>query len=154
INEDRPNPADVVGPPPNPYLVSGYLGFDGGGLRVRYAYELHHDYFGMYNLGALLSDAATSSTDQGHQLTVQYALTLRPELRTRLVGTGELLSYQSNDSVPDAFDRYSRPAFYALLEQTVSGHRVWFAYGQALPGECHRVGGNPCSTTGLGARMG
>ena len=71
-------------------------------------------------------------------------------MRTRLVATGEYLSYSSNDPVTDAFDRYSRPAFYALLEQTVFGHRVWAAYGQDFEGKCHRVGGNPCSTTGLG----
>ena len=152
INEERPNPAEVM-VVPDPYLVSGYVGFDGGGLRIRYAYEMHHDYFGMYNLGALLSDAARTSLDQGHQLTVQYALAFHPEIRTRLVATGELLSYQSTDTVPDAFDKYSRPAFYALLEQTVFGHRLWVAYGQAMPGECHRVGGNACSTTGLGASM-
>ena len=152
IDESRPSPADVPGPPPNPWLVSGYLGFDGGGLRIRYAYELHHDYFGMYNLGELMSDAPTSSNDQGHQLTIQYALKLGPELRTRVVGTGELLSYQTNDTVTDAFDSYTRPAFYALLEQTVFGHRVWVAYGQAFEGKCHRVGGNPCSTAGLSAK--
>ena len=152
LNESRPSPADVPGPPPNPWLVSGYLGFDGGGLRIRYAYELHHDYFGMYNLGELMSDAPTASNDQGHQLTVQYVLRITPELRTRIVGTGELLSYRTNDTVVDAFDRYSRPAFYVLLEQTVFGHRVWAAYGEAFSGTCHRVGGNPCSTMGLGAR--
>jgi predicted porin len=154
INEARPNPADVIVPPPNPYLLSGYLGFDGGGLRVRYAYEMHHDYFGMYNLGAIESDGATSSRDQGHQLTIQYILKPTAEMRTRLVATGEYLSYSSNDPVTDAFDGYSRPAFYALLEQTVFRHRVWVAYGQDFEGKCHRVGGNPCSTTGLGARMG
>ncbi len=152
MNEDTPNPTDVL-VTSSPYLVSGYLGFDGGGLRVRYAYELHHDYFGMYQLGARSSDAATSSTDQGHQLTIQYVLALKSEVRTRLVATGEYLSYSSNDPVTDSFDRYSRPAFYALLEQTVFGHRVWAAYGQDFEGKCHRVGGNPCSTTGLGARM-
>jgi predicted porin len=154
INEARPNPADVIVPPPNPYLLSGYLGFDGGGLRVRYAYEMHHDYFGMYNLGALESDGATSSLDQGHQLTIQYVLRLGLESRTRLVATGEYLSYSSKDPTQDAFDAYARPAFYALLEQTVFRHRVWVAYGQDFPGKCHRVGGNPCSTAGLGARMG
>ena len=152
LNEERPHSADNP-VRPSPYLLSGYLGFDRWGLRIRYAYELHHDYFGMYNLGALPSDDATSSTDQGHQLTVQYVLAVRPEVRTRLVATGEFLSYRSTDPVPDAFDRYERPAYYALLEQTVLGHRVWAAYGQAFEGKCHRVGGAACSTTGLGARM-
>lgn len=151
-NQDRPNPAEAL-VASNPYLFSGYLGFDGGGLRVRAAYERHHDFFGMYQLGALSSDAATTSTDEGYQLTVQYALTIKPELRTRVVGTGELLSYKSTDPVADAFDQYSRPAFYALLEQTVFGHHLWGAYGQAFEGKCHRVGGAACSTVGLGARM-
>lgn len=153
INEDTPNPTDVL-VPVSPYLLSGYLGFDGGGLRVRYAYEMHHDFFGMYQLGALSSDAATASTDQGHQLTIQYVLTLNPQFRTRAVGVGEYLSYKTTgDTVADSFDAYSRPAFYALIEQTVYGHRVWAAYGQDFPGKCHRVGGAACSTTGLGARM-
>jgi predicted porin len=152
LNEDTPNPTDAL-VPSNPYMFSGYLGFDGGGLRVRYAYEMHHDFFGMYQLGAFPSDAATSSTDQGHQLTIQYVLALKAEVRTRVVATGEYLSYKSTDAVTDAFDAYSRPAYYVLVEQTVFGHHLWAAYGQDFEGKCHRVGGAACSTTGLGARM-
>jgi predicted porin len=163
VNEDRPHSADNV-VRPNPYLLSGYLGFDRWGLRIRAAYELHHDYFGMYNMGALISDEATTSTDQGRQLTVQYTLTASPRVRTRLVAVGEQLSYRSRDPVPDAFDRYERFAYYALLEQTVSAVRAWASYGQAFEGSCHRAsvlnlttgmveGGSPCSTSGLGARM-
>jgi len=156
FNEERSNPEETLGPGTNPYLLSGYLGFDGGGLRVRYAAEIHKDYFGMSQLGGTTpapSDTVTSSTDVGHQLTVQYALTVSPAFRTRLVGTGELLTYQQQDSTVDAINRYSRFAFYALLEQKLFSHRVWAAYGQDLPGECRRVGGNPCTTIGLGARL-
>ncbi|HSE46017.1 MAG TPA: hypothetical protein VLA89_11895, partial [Gemmatimonadales bacterium] len=155
INEDRPSPADSLGPVTNPYLLSGYVGFDGGGLRIRYAYEMHHDFFGMSQLGgARPSEVVTSSTDVGHQATVQYVLSIGPEVQTRVVGTGELLSYETQDSTPDDINKYSRPAFYALLEQTIFGHHVWVAYGQAFEGVCSRVGGGACSTTGLGAKLG
>jgi hypothetical protein len=157
LNEGRPSQADVVGGRvPNPYLLSGYVGFDGGGLRVRYAYELHEDYFGMSQLGGSVpapSDEVTSSTDQGHQGTLQYVLTISPKLRTRLVGTAEILNYKASDTTPDAINEYSRPAFYALLEQSFFGHRVWAAYGHNFAGECRRVGGGACSTTGLSARL-
>jgi hypothetical protein len=70
-----------------------------------------------------------------------------------VVGTAEILTYKVEDTTPDAITEYSRPAFYALLEQSFFGHRVWGAYGHAFPGECRRVGGGACTTRGLQARL-
>jgi hypothetical protein len=155
VNEGRnTGSAMTMAPPTNPYLFSGCLGWDGAGLRLRYAYELHHDYFGMSQLGgSALSPTVTSSTDMGHQVTAQYTLVEAPEVRTRLVATGELLSYKNQDTTADAINRFSRPAFYGLLEQSISNHHVWAAYGQALEGNCKRIGGGACSTSGLGAKL-
>jgi predicted porin len=157
INEGRnTGSAMTMAPATNPYLFSGSLGWDGAGLRIRYAYELHHDYFGMSQLGGTApapSPAVTSSTDMGHQLTAQYTLAVTPDIRTRIVATGELLSYENKDSTADAVDQFSRPAFYGLIEQSLYKHHIWAAYGQALEGKCERVGGADCSTSGLGAKL-
>jgi hypothetical protein len=117
---------------------------------------MHHDYFGMSQLGGTRQGApeVTAALDQGHQATVQYTLTVTPKIRTRLVATGEYLSYTVEDSTPDAITEYARPAFYALLEQTLHRHHVWVAYGQDFEGECRRASGGPCTTTGLGAKLG
>jgi predicted porin len=157
INEGRnTGSAMTMAPPTNPYLFSGYVGWDGGGFRIRYAYELHHDYFGMAQLGGTApapAPAVTSSSDMGHQVTAQYTLTATPTIRTRLAATAEFLRYKSQDTTADAIDEFSRPAFYGLIEQSFSQHHVWIAYGQALEGNCGRVGGGNCSTSRLGAKL-
>ncbi|MBV9947807.1 MAG: porin, partial [Myxococcales bacterium] len=154
----------AMAPGTDPYILSGYVGYDtpgpqttwhGDGLRVRYAYELHHDFFGMAQLGGTSpapSAAVTSSNDMGHQAIVQYTIVPTPDVRTRMLVTGEFLSYQDQDRTSGAIHAYSRPAFYALVEQSFSQHHIWAAYGQAFEGTCERVGGGDCSTKGLGAK--
>jgi predicted porin len=153
INEDR-NSGGPAAPGTNPWLFSGMLGWEGFGLRVRYAYDLHHDYFGMGSLGGSPqpSQTVTSSNDMGHVGLISYRFELNPDFATRLVGVGEFLKYKSNDRTTSAIDGYSRPAFYGLLEQSIFRNHVWLAYGQALPGACTRVGGGACSTKDLGAK--
>jgi predicted porin len=153
-------------PPTNPYIVSGYLGYDGNGFRIRVAGELHNDFFGMSQLGGSpvgataamgmmgpATPTVTSSTDIGYQGLIQYTLAAAPDLKTRIMVDGEMLRYKNDDTTsPMAINVYSRPAFYALLEQSFSQHHLWVTYGQAFEGSCERVGGGPCSTTGLGAK--
>jgi predicted porin len=138
----------------NPYLVSGSVGWEGAGLKLRYAFDYHHDYFGMASIGGALPapNIVTTSSDQGHELIAQYTLDASPDFRTRLAATAEILSYKSSDTTAGDINAYSRPAFYALIEQSIYKSHVWAAYGQALDGSCKRVGGADCSTAGLGAK--
>ena len=124
-------------------------------MRVRYAFELHHDYFGMAALGGAApqpSHTVTTSNDMGHEVVAQYVIPETPELKTRIVATGEYLQYKSTDSTAGDINQFSRPAFYALIEQSIFKHHVWAAYGQAFEGSCGRVGGGDCSTAHLGAQ--
>jgi hypothetical protein len=162
INEGR-NTGNAFTPRTNPYLVSGNVGWDGAGLKVRYAYEMHHDFFGMAQLGgtpwqtaAPMAGAPTptpvkTSTDQGHQLTAIYTLKASPVLQTRFAASGEFLQYKQDDTNAGAIEQFARPAFYGLVEQAFGPHHVWGAYGMALEGSCKREGGAACSTSGLGA---
>jgi predicted porin len=138
----------------SPYLVSGSVGWEGVGLKVRYAVDYHHDYFGMASIGGALPapNGVTTSSDMGHEVIAQYTLDVNPDFRTRIAATAELLSYKSSDTTVGDIDRFSRPAFYAILEQSLYKSHAWLAYGQALDGSCKRVGGGACSTAGLGAK--
>ena len=49
-------------------------------------------------------------------------------------------------------NEHARWSFYGLIDQTLSGkHHLWVGAGKAMEGTCARVGGAPCSTTGLSA---
>lgn len=157
INEGRnPGAPDGSVPPTNPYIFSGYVGYDGSGLRLRYAFELHRDFFGMSALGGSPAGPdVRHSTDMGHGLTASYVIDSAPDYKTRLVATGEFLRYKNSDNSSDsAIDEYTRPAFYALVEQSFGPHHVWAAYGQGFKGDCNYAGGAPCSTAELGASYG
>jgi hypothetical protein len=116
---------------------------------------MHRDYFGLSLLGGSLGGTVTnaSSEDVGQQVVAGYAFTLSQALTTRVVGTAEYLFYENDDILAGNLDQYHRAAFYGLIDQSYERHHLWAAYGQALPGDCSRVGGAPCSTDGLGARM-
>ncbi len=170
LDELRPSDS-VASVRSNPYIVSLAAGFDldkalGGaefaGLRIRYAWESHHDYFGLAYIYNALSGAPDRQTrtanDWGNKLTVQYTLPITPDVKTRVVGIGEELKYTLHATLPNDANMYSRPAFYALLEQTVFEHHVWGAYGRAYSGKCTRVpqaDGTPipCSTAFVGAKL-
>lgn len=138
-----------------PDVFSGLLSYDNGPLKLRYAIELHRDYFGLSLIGGAPGGTATnpSSRDLGQQGVASYTLAFGESVSTRLVATVDHLSYESDDSVVGNVDRYERTSFYGLLDQALGGHHLWFAYGRATRGTCSVVGDAACSTDGLGAQM-
>src|SRR5678815_1358766 len=142
-------------PPLNPSIFGAFLSYDTGPFRVRYAYELHKDYFGMTPLGGSpVSNTNKKSLDQGHEFIAQYTRA-PPTGDTRIVGIFEYLTYTSEDSTMPAMGpvpakAYARPAFYGLIQHAIGKHNLWGAFGMALDGSCKLVTG-ACTTSGLGA---
>jgi predicted porin len=152
LDEGR-TPTTAMAPSINPSVFSAALGYDRGQLRLRYAFELHHDYFGLSQQGGSPGATATnrSSDDLGHKLVASYTHA-QPGFDTRVVGVFEYLRYKSDDSMPGAVDEHDRAAYYGLIDQTLVGkEHVWAAFGHAFDGGCSVVGGAPCATRGLGA---
>jgi predicted porin len=145
-------------PPINPSIFSAFLSYDTGPLRLRYAFEVHKDYFGMTPLGGSpVSNTNKKSLDQGHEAIVQYTRAA-PGGDTRIVGVFEYLSYTSEDSTMPAMGpmpakAYSRPAFYTLIQQGFGKHHLWGAFGMAFDGSCELANETACTTSGLGANM-
>ncbi len=139
----------------HPDVFSGMLGYDNGPLKLRYAIEVHRDYFGLTLLGGSPGGTATnpSSQDVGQQGLASYTFQLGDDVSTRLVATVDYLFYENDDTVAGNVDQYHRAAFYGLIDQSYKSHHLWAAYGQAGEGECSLVGSDDCSTDGLGAQM-
>jgi len=139
----------------SPDIFSGLLSYDNGPLKLRYAIELHRDYFGLSLLGGAAGGTTTnpSSRDVGQQAVAVYSFQLAENATTRLAATADFLFYENNDSIGGDVDQYSRAAYYFLAEQSLGAHHLWAAYGEALSGDCSLVGGGDCTTEGLGARM-
>jgi hypothetical protein len=139
----------------NPYLLSGSIGYDTDWLRLRYAAELHNDYFGTANVGGSGPSLTTpSSKDIAHLALVSVKLNAGTDHETRIVLTGDLLDYETDDVTPQGggyMNKYSRAAFYALVQQSFGSHSLWGAYGQSSAGDCNVTGGFACTTTGLSA---
>lgn len=134
----------------SPDILSALLSYDNGPLRLRYAIEVHRDYFGLsHMLGSAFTE---SSNDVGQQVVASYTISVSDSIKTRIVGNADYLSYTNGGSADAAVNSYSRAAFYGLVDQSFGAHHVWVAYGQALAGECEVTGGD-CSTDGLGARQ-
>lgn len=157
-------PSQVPGEPAmseplNPHLYSGYVGYDNSWLRLRYALEVHEDYFGMSSLaGAGPGNNSPSSTDVGHLALASVKINAGSEYETRLVVTGDMLSYKTHMRPAGAgtTNEFSREAVYGLLQQTFGSSHVWLAYGMATEGKCSIFGGAAfagiCGTKGLGAQ--
>jgi predicted porin len=145
-------------PPINPSIFSAFLSYDTGPLRLRYAFEVHKDYFGMTPLGGSpVSNTNKKSLDQGHEVIAQYTRAA-PSGDTRIVGIFEYLSYTSEDSTMPAMGpmpakEYARPAFYGLIQQGFGKHHLWGAFGMAFDGSCKLANVAACTTSGLGANM-
>lgn len=138
-----------------PDIFSGLLSYDNGPLKLRYAIEVHRDYFGLSLIGGSPGGTATnpSSQDVGQQGVASYTLQFSEAVSTRLVATFDYLFYENDDTVAGNVDQYQRASFYALIDQSYKGHHLWLAYGRADKGSCSLVGDDDCSTDGLGARM-
>jgi predicted porin len=163
LNEHRTAGVPGTEQPLNPYLFSGSLGFDWEWLRLRYAAELHQNFFGtaIFGVGPFLDIppgggplVPRSSTDIGHLGLAAVRINRDTPYETRLVATGDFLSYHTEitPGVVGLINEFSRAAFYGLVQQTIGPHNIWVAYGQALEGSCAITGGLPCTTTGLSAQ--
>jgi predicted porin len=138
----------------NPYLVSGSIGWDNSFIRLRYAAEMHNDYFGTANLGGQgIAVATRSSMDIGHLALASVTINADTPFKTRLVATGDYLKYHTDDFTAQGVGLVTdleRYAVYGLLQQSFWGHNLWGAYGMATEGRC-ALRGSTCVTTGLGA---
>jgi predicted porin len=139
----------------NPDVFSGLLSFDHGPLALRYAIEVHRDYFGLSLLGGSPGGTTSNanSTDVGQTGLASYTITFSDRIKTRLVAMAEHLFYENDDTVEGNVDQYQRAAFYGLIDQSFGSHHMWAAYGEAEHGSCSLVGDANCSTDGLGASM-
>jgi predicted porin len=139
----------------HPDIFSGLLSYDNGPLKLRYAIEVHRDYFGLSLIGGAPGGTVTnaSSRDVGQQGVAAYTFQFNEAVSTRLVATFDYLFYENDDNVIGNVDQYQRASVYGLLDQSYEGHHVWLAYGQAGEGSCSLVGDADCSTDGLGASM-
>lgn len=138
-----------------PQVFGAGLEYANGGLRVRYAYEMHKDYFGLAWLGAPPSanpsnvgSRATGSRDDAHKVLIVFTYA-----NTKWVAGWDRLTYRTNDGTVGNLDRYRRDAVYAMVQHWFGGgrHSVWIGGGYAMDGACSRTGGAPCRTDGLGA---
>lgn len=139
----------------HPDVFSTMVGYDNGPLKLRYAIEVHRDYFGLTLLGGSPGGTVTnpSSRDVGQQGLASYTFQLSEDVSTRLVATVDYLFYENDDTVAGNVDQYHRAAFYGLIDQSYERHHLWAAYGHAGAGKCSLVGNADCSTDGLGAQM-
>jgi predicted porin len=158
-NEGRTTRTAMV-PSYQPTIFSANIGYDTGPVRLRYAYELHKDYFGLAQMGGSQpSNTNRSSLDQGHEVLAQFT-NPAPGFETRVVGIFEFLSYSSKDTSPmpamgnTPAKEYSRAAVYGLIDQAFMGkHHLWATFGVAFDGSCKLSTSADCSTKGLGANM-
>lgn len=139
----------------SPQVFGAGLEYLNGPLRVRYAYELHKDYFGLAWLGAPASanpsnvgSRATGSTDDGHKVLIVFTYA-----QTKWVAGWDRLTYRTDDGTSGNLNRYRRDAFYVMVQHFFGGgrHSVWLGGGYAMNGACSRVGGAACNTDDLGA---
>jgi predicted porin len=145
-------------PAVNPYLLSGSIGWDNSWLRLRYAAELHNDYFGTGNLGGIYDGPnSRHSRDVGHLGLASVTINGSTNYKTRIVLTGDYLDYHTDDTSPMGIGQisdYSRMAFYGLIQQSFGSHSLWVAGGHAMEGKCGLKGSTDCATTGLSADYG
>lgn len=139
----------------SPQVFGAGLEYVNGPLRVRYAYEMHKDYFGLAWLGAPASanpsnvgSRAKGSRDDGHKVLVVFTYA-----NTKWVAGWDRLTYRTDDGTSGNLNHYRRDAVYAMVQHFFGGgrHSVWLGGGYAMNGSCSRVGGAVCSTDGLGA---
>ncbi len=139
----------------SPQVLGAGLEYLNGPLRVRYAYEMHKDYFGLAWLGAPSSanpsnagSRATGSRDDAHKVLIVFTYA-----HTKWVAGWDRLTYRTDDGTAGNLNHYRRDAFYAMVQHWFGGgqHSVWLGGGYAMNGACSRTGGAACNTDGLGA---
>jgi predicted porin len=152
LNEGRTRTTDME-PSINPILLSGLVSYEFGPLSVNYSYELHHDYFGLSQLGGAASPGASftnrHSNDDAHEIVAWYLF----PTGTRLAAIGERLTYRTDETVSGQVYRYRRDAIYGAVQQRLGAHDLWGSFGFAGAGSCSLVGGASCTTNGLEGRQ-
>jgi predicted porin len=146
--------------PVNPSIGSASLDYQAGPFYIAYAYETHEDYFGIDALvpGAQATPvtasgafALASSRDRGEKLVARVKLGA-----TQLGVMAERLRFAKTggNAIAGAFTRYARDAYVATLVQGVGAAGTLRALvGRARDGDCSRLDGSVCVTSGLGARQ-
>jgi predicted porin len=151
------NPVNME-PAVNPFLFSGYIGWDNSWLRLRYSAEWHNDYFGTGNLGGNSDGPNTPhSKDIGHLGLISVTLNGSTNYKTRIVLTADYLKYHTDDTVPTGtgiVSDLSRAAAYGLIQQSFGSHNIWVAGGHATEGTCGLKGFTTCPTAGMSADYG
>ncbi len=141
----------------NPYLLSGYVGWDNSWLRLRYSAELHNDYFGTANQGGLgIGFNSNHSRDIGHLALASLTINGDTPYRTRIVAVGDHLTYHTDDNTQTGsgiVTDISRTGLYGLIQQSFGPASVWVAGGHATEGTCGLRGGT-CVKKGMSADYG
>ncbi|TMQ10978.1 MAG: porin [Deltaproteobacteria bacterium] len=156
VNEGR-STATATLPSIQPIVFGAAAAFDFGTIKLRDAYELHIDYFGMSQLGGSPAPTLTNraSNDWGNKVVVGYTSPVKG-METRVVGILDYLSYKNKDTTPNANTAYTRASLYGLVDQAFGPHHVWLGGGKAFEGSCEKNGMMPgttatCTTAGLSA---
>jgi predicted porin len=146
VNEGRSRATDIEASI-SPVILSGLLSFGIGTFKANYAYERHIDYFGTNWVGGSPGGSLTnkSSTDDAHEFLAWYEF----PTHTRIAAIAELLTYRTKDTVAGNVDGYQRGALYGAIQQHLAEHAVWGSFGVADKGQCTKVGGGSCTTSGL-----
>jgi predicted porin len=155
VNESRTRATDMEASF-SPVLWSVLAKYQLGELSVHYAFEQHHDYFGLSQLGGALTPGGMPknghSIDDGHEIVAWYKF----PTGTRLAAIVERLAYRTDDTTVETVEpviRYRRDAIYGALQQHMGAHCLWGSMGFAAAGTCRRRGGAPCTTNGLEGRQ-
>ena len=150
LNETRTR-ASAYEPATNPWVLSALASYDIGPLSVRYAYQMHLDYFGLSWLGGSPGVTLTnpSSRDDGHEIVASVRL----PTGTRLAVIAERLKYRTDEMTPGLVNSYQRDAILGAVQQRIGEHTLWGSFGYAGAGKCTMAGGAPCTTNGLEGRQ-
>jgi predicted porin len=150
LNESRTR-ASATEPGTNPWILSALASYDVGPLSVRYAYQMHLDYFGLSWLGGSSGVTLTnpSSRDDGHEIVAWVKL----PTGTRVAGIAERLTYRTDEMTAGLVNSYQRDAIMGAFQQRIGEHTLWGSIGLAQAGRCTMAGGAPCTTNGLDGRQ-
>jgi hypothetical protein len=150
LNESRTR-ASATEPGTNPWIFSALASYDVGPLSIRYAYQMHLDYFGLSWLGGSPGVTLTnpSSRDDGHEIVAWVKL----PTGTRLAAIAERLTYRTDEMTAGLVNSYQRDAILGAVQQRIGAHTLWGSLGFAQAGRCTMAGGAPCATNGLDGRQ-
>jgi len=148
VNEGKPA-SSATAPQASPWVISANLTYKVGPLTAMYAYERHHDYFGLNRMLSSTIGTKATSKDEGHEL----GLFLNLPSNTRVTAVFEQLKYQTDGQAATLVNEYKRFAWHTSVAQSFGAHKVWLAYGSAAAGSGTLTSGAAVTTDGLGAQQ-